>query len=184
MIEKRGENLETTPSNVIIAVSGVDHFRLTTLGTSTRRSIERARQPEAGPERVVDDEADVGGVGAGENVVEEVALGMGVVERRRDLDVVGPDGRRGLDEPDELERARRLAADRDRYPTGGRRDGSLPDRHALIEGHRREVAGRSAGEEDRVARQAAALDEELDMPRDRVEVDRQIRHRRGTSSGS
>ena len=94
MIAKRCENVDTTPSNVIIAVSGVDHFRLTTLGTSTSRSIERARQPEAGPERVVDDEADVGRVGAGQDVVEEVALGVRVVERRRDLDVVGADRRR------------------------------------------------------------------------------------------
>ena len=45
MIENRGENLETTPSNVIIAVSGVDHFRLTTFGTSTRRSISALDNP-------------------------------------------------------------------------------------------------------------------------------------------
>ena len=45
MIEKRGENLDTTPSNVIIAVSGVDHFRLTTFGTSTRRSMSALDSP-------------------------------------------------------------------------------------------------------------------------------------------
>ena len=109
-------------------------------------------------------------VGAGENVVEEVALRVGVVERRRDLDVVGPDRGRGLHELDQLQRARRLAADRDRYATGGRRDDSLPDRHALIERHRREVARRPAREEDRGARHAPAVDEELHVPRDRIDV--------------
>ena len=75
------------------------------------------REPEAGPVRVVDDEADVGRAGAREDVVEEVALRVRVVERRRDLDVVGPDARRGPDQPLQLQRGRRLAADRDRHPT-------------------------------------------------------------------
>ena len=115
-------------------------------------------------------------------MVEEVALRVGVVERRRDLDVVRPDRGRGLHESDQLQRARRLAADRDRYATGGRRDDSLPDRHALIERHRREVARRPAREEDRGARHAPAVDEELHVPRDRIDVQGEFRivaeHRR------
>ena len=45
MIENREPKRDTTPSNVIIAVSGVDHFRLTTLGTSTSRSISALDRP-------------------------------------------------------------------------------------------------------------------------------------------
>ena len=184
MIEKRGENLRHDALE-----RHHRRVRRRPLQADDVRHVdqtldERARQPEAGPERVVDDEPDVGCLGAGEDVVEEVALGVGVVERRRDLDVVRPDRGRGLHEPDQLERARRLAADRDRYATGGRRDDSLPDRHALIERHRREVARRPAREEDRGARHAPAVDEELHVPRDRIEVQREFRDRRGTSSGS
>ena len=164
-----------------MAVSGVDHFRLTTLGRQ-RAAPRGPTRPEAGPVRVVDDEADVGRAGALEDVVEEVALGVRVIEGRGNLDVVGPDARRGPDQPLQLQRGCCLAADRDRHPTSGGLDGRLPDGDALIERHGREVARRASGEQHRIARGRAAVDKEIDVSGDGVEVDRQVRvvveHRR------
>jgi hypothetical protein len=107
-------------------------------------------------------------------VLEEVALGVRVVEGRRDLDVVGTDRRGRLHKPDELEGARRLATDGDRHATGGGCDCCLPDRDALIERHRREVTGRTTGEEHRVACDAATVDQEVHMPSDGIEIDREL----------
>ena len=127
MIAKRSEKRLTICSKAIAPVSGRRPLEADHVGDQGQPLDHRARDPEARPERVVDDEPDVGGAGGGQDVLLEVALGVLEVEGRRDLDVVGADPLGGLGELDELAGARRLAAHRDRDAPGRLVDDRLGD---------------------------------------------------------
>ena len=142
---------------------------------------EGTRDTEAGPERVVHDQPDIGCLGGGQHVLVEIILGVLEVERRRDLHEVGADPFCGVHDPDELGGAGRLAAHRDRHSSGGRLYDRFRHRGSLIEGHRREVPRSAPGQENRAPGLEPPVDQESDMAADGVEVDRQIRvfeHRR------
>src|SRR6185295_7618839 len=72
----------------------------------------------AGPERVVDDDADVGGARGGGDIFEEVFLGVGEVEWAGNLYELGAQFGGGLGEPLQLDRARGLRAHGDRQLAG------------------------------------------------------------------
>ena len=134
-----------------------------------------ARQPEARPERVVDDQADIRGIRRSHDVLLEVTLGVPEIERRRHLEVVRAGALGRLRERDQLASACRLTAHRDRHATRRFVHDRLGDRHPFVEAQRREVSRCATGEEDGVAGDHAAIDQEPHVLPDRAEIHLEIR---------
>src|SRR3984885_16149320 len=132
------------------------------------------RDVDTGPERVVDNDAHAGSFSRGQDVLVEVIAGVREVVWRRYLDQVDTYGFGCLGQLDEFHGAGCLRAHSDADPAGRGLDDGLRDLDPLLQGHRREVAGRSAGEKHPVAPDNPAIDQVLHVPPERGNVDRQV----------
>ncbi len=108
---------------------------------------------------------------SGADVVLEVALGMGEVERAGDLDEPGAKRLGGLGKAHEFERRCRLGPHRDRGSSIHFLDDDRCHADAFIETHGREIAGRPAGKKCSVIATQPGIDEEPDVLPERGFVD-------------
>ena len=176
MIVKRFEKCDVTSSNSIASVRGVAHFRPTTFGIFGKPLDHAERQILARPEGVVDDDADFGfGFRGGADILLEVPFRVREIEGAGHLDEFGPELLRRPGELCKLERAGRLRAHGDGNAPATSSMTMPATRAALVEGHRRKVAGRAAGKEGGIVGVEAAVDQEADIGPQRRLIDRKPR---------
>ena len=135
----------------------------------------------AGPERVVDDQSNIDRVHDGIQVLVKIPLGMCMIERRRDLDIVRTKIGGSLGQFDQFSRAGRLSTHGDRDASVGCVDHGLTHPDTFGDGHRGEVTCCSAGEEDPGTGLDATIDKELYVLGGGLEIQLQtviVKHRR------
>ena len=109
MTVSRSAKVETTSSNSIASVRGQAHLRPTTFGIVGEPLDQAERNRRARPERVVDDDADVGGGRRFRNVFVEILLGVLEIEGAGHLDEFGAEPLRRLGELPQLAASRSTA---------------------------------------------------------------------------
>ena len=111
----------------------------------------------------------------GEKVLDEIPLRVIEIERGRDLDVLGPHLLRRLGQLDKFTRAGGHGPHRHRHPPVGGFDHGLGGLHPLLERHRLKVAGGTAREKHAGPGPNATINQKLNMPLHRRQVQFQVR---------
>ena len=134
------------------------------MGISASRSTIAKREVLAGPESVVDDDAQLRlGLGGGPDIGFEIRLGMGEVERTGHLDEIGADPLGRLGQPNQFQGAGGLRAHGDRHRTCRLVHHDLGHANTLFEGHGGKIARRAAGQKRGVFGIQSGIDQEPDI---------------------